>query len=367
MQDALQGRMARGLPDDGRPVVAFAPGAVGPSKRWTVAYYAELARTLTEPTASRSCGCWAARRRARLPPRSCAAAGEHAHDLTSPDLRNAILALKLARAAVSNDSGLVHVAAAIGTPSVGIFGPTSPWHWAPLNKLAATIETTTNVPCRPCHKPTCRTCCIIRCTAVDIPSRAGAAGRGARRGPDGGPGLNLLPEAMADPRQDVVVAHLRRSRDAVERVASDATFIAAIVAIAERIANSLKAGGKVLLAGNGGSAADAQHIAAEFVGRFVNDRAPLAAIALTTDTSALTAIANDFMGSSTCSNVQVRALGARATCSWASPPRAARPISSRRWLGARATSSPSVSPRTRRRRCTRYAIMLSPFRPTKPL
>jgi D-sedoheptulose 7-phosphate isomerase len=99
---------------------------------------------------------------------------------------------------------------------------------------------------------------------------------------------------MADPRQDVVVAHLRRSRDAVERAASDATFIAATVAIAERIANSLKAGGKVLLAGNGGSAADAQHIAAEFVGRFVNDRAPLAAIALTTDTSALTAIGNDY-------------------------------------------------------------------------
>jgi heptosyltransferase-2 len=82
-------------------------------------------------------------------------AGPDARDLTSPDLRNAILALKLASAAVSNDSGLVHVAAAIGTPTVGIFGPTSPWHWAPLNPLAATIETLTDVPCRPCHKPTC--------------------------------------------------------------------------------------------------------------------------------------------------------------------------------------------------------------------
>ena len=50
----------------------------------------------------------------------------------------------------------------------------------------------------------------------------------------------------------------------------------------------------MLFAGNGGSAADAQHIAAEFVGRFVNDRPPLAAIALTTDTSALTAIGNDY-------------------------------------------------------------------------
>jgi heptosyltransferase-2 len=84
------------------------------------------------------------------------AAGPAARDLTSRDLRNAILALRLAAAAVSNDSGLVHVAAAIGTPTVGIFGPTSPWHWAPLNPLAAVIETRTDVPCRPCHKPTCR-------------------------------------------------------------------------------------------------------------------------------------------------------------------------------------------------------------------
>ena len=83
-------------------------------------------------------------------------AGARARDLTSPDLRSAILALKLARAAISNDSGLLHVAAAIGTPSIGIFGPTSPWHWAPLNPLAATIETRTQLPCRPCHKPTCR-------------------------------------------------------------------------------------------------------------------------------------------------------------------------------------------------------------------
>ena len=69
--------------------------------------------------------------------------------------RTAILALKLARATVSNDSGLVHVSAALGTPTIGIFGPTSPWHWAPLNPLAATIEALTDVPCRPCHKPTC--------------------------------------------------------------------------------------------------------------------------------------------------------------------------------------------------------------------
>ena len=71
-------------------------------------------------------------------------------------LAEAIDLLSLAACVVSNDSGLVHVAAAIGTPTVGIFGPTSPWHWAPLNPLAATIETPTEVPCRPCHQPVCR-------------------------------------------------------------------------------------------------------------------------------------------------------------------------------------------------------------------
>ena len=84
-----------------------------------------------------------------------AAGGPRVRDLTGTDLRNAILALANARAAISNDSGLLHVAAAIGTPSIGIFGPTSPWHWAPLNPIEAAIETKTDVPCRPCHKPVC--------------------------------------------------------------------------------------------------------------------------------------------------------------------------------------------------------------------
>jgi D-sedoheptulose 7-phosphate isomerase len=113
---------------------------------------------------------------------------------------------------------------------------------------------------------------------------------------------------MADPRQEAVLAHFRRSQQAVERAAADGKFVAATVAIAERIAAALKSGGKLLLAGNGGSASDAQHIAAEFVGRFVNDRAPLAAIALTTDTSALTAIGNDY-GFDKVFERQVRALG----------------------------------------------------------
>jgi D-sedoheptulose 7-phosphate isomerase len=62
----------------------------------------------------------------------------------------------------------------------------------------------------------------------------------------------------------------------------------------DMIAGAVTSGYKLVLFGNGGSAADAQHIAAEFVGRMLRDRRPLAAVALTTDTSALTAIANDY-------------------------------------------------------------------------
>src|SRR3954466_12567527 len=67
-----------------------------------------------------------------------------------------------------------------------------------------------------------------------------------------------------------------------------------IEAACEMIISVIKAGNKVLLAGNGGSAADAQHIAAELTGRFVKERRALPGIALTVDTSALTAIANDY-------------------------------------------------------------------------
>lgn len=67
-----------------------------------------------------------------------------------------------------------------------------------------------------------------------------------------------------------------------------------IKALAQRMRQALDAGGKIVLFGNGGSAADAQHIAAELVGRFKKERNPHAAIALTTDTSILTAVANDY-------------------------------------------------------------------------
>ena len=83
----------------------------------------------------------------------------------------------------------------------------------------------------------------------------------------------------------------------------------AIAGAAELMRDAVLAGHKILLCGNGGSAADAQHISAELVGRFVLERRPLAAISLTTDTSALTAIANDY-GYEHVFSRQVEALGA---------------------------------------------------------
>jgi D-sedoheptulose 7-phosphate isomerase len=82
--------------------------------------------------------------------------------------------------------------------------------------------------------------------------------------------------------------------DHIEAVRSLETVKNEIQKCAEKIVETVKNGGTIFLMGNGGSAADAQHIAAEFTGRFVKEREPLAAIALTTDTSALTAIANDY-------------------------------------------------------------------------
>ena len=81
-----------------------------------------------------------------------------------------------------------------------------------------------------------------------------------------------------------------------------------IASVAQAICRALESGHKVLLFGNGGSAADAQHIAAEFVGRFCRERRPLAAIALTTDTSILTSVGNDY-GYNQIFGRQIQALG----------------------------------------------------------
>jgi D-sedoheptulose 7-phosphate isomerase len=83
-------------------------------------------------------------------------------------------------------------------------------------------------------------------------------------------------------------------RDALRVLAAMPAAVATLVAIADRITTALQSGSTLYLCGNGGSAADAQHVAAEFVGRFLRERRPLPAVALTTNSSILTAIGNDY-------------------------------------------------------------------------
>jgi heptosyltransferase II len=131
--------------------VALAPGSVGASKRWS--YYPQAARRLVE----HGFDVWVVGGPAEkaLAAEIAAVGGPRVRDLTGTDLRNGILAMAATNLAISNDSGLMHIAAALGTPTMGIFGPTSPYHWAPLNGLAATVQCKTMPPCQPCHRPVC--------------------------------------------------------------------------------------------------------------------------------------------------------------------------------------------------------------------
>lgn len=99
----------------------------------------------------------------------------------------------------------------------------------------------------------------------------------------------------AEQNADIAIRVAAQFADSAQLKASAAQVLAEPIAHAAKLmTDALRAGGKVLACGNGGSAADAQHFAAELVNRFEAERPPLAAVALTTDSSALTAIANDY-------------------------------------------------------------------------
>jgi D-sedoheptulose 7-phosphate isomerase len=115
---------------------------------------------------------------------------------------------------------------------------------------------------------------------------------------------------MTSSHRDDVVAHFGASRDVLVRSLEDNAFVEAVARTAKVVTAALQAGGKLLLAGNGGSAADAQHLACELVVRMHLDRDALPAIALTTDSSILTAAGND-LGFDQVFSRQVLALGRR--------------------------------------------------------
>ena len=95
-------------------------------------------------------------------------------------------------------------------------------------------------------------------------------------------------------RINFVRNYLKDVKNNIELLESSDKFIDSLINVSQVIVKALIAGNKIYIAGNGGSAADAQHFAAELVSRFLIDRNPLPAIALTTDTSCLTAIGNDY-------------------------------------------------------------------------
>jgi len=109
---------------------------------------------------------------------------------------------------------------------------------------------------------------------------------------------------------EYIETYLKNSLDVKMKLCSDRVLLESIKSTAELIESRYRTGHKVLLAGNGGSAADAQHIAAEFVSRFFYDRPGLPAIALTTDSSMLTAIGNDY-GFENLFSRQVQAQGSK--------------------------------------------------------
>lgn len=105
-----------------------------------------------------------------------------------------------------------------------------------------------------------------------------------------------------------ISAQILEAQRVMTAMLADATLLAVVEATAQACIHCLQHDGKILLAGNGGSAADAQHIAGEFVSRFAFDRPGLPAIALTTDTSIITAIGNDY-GYEKLFTRQIQALG----------------------------------------------------------
>jgi heptosyltransferase-2 len=137
-QEVESWRAQRDLANESRPIITLSPGAVGAGKAWPAGHYAELAQALIKDGAS----VWilGGPNESSLATQIEAAAGSSVRNFTSADLRNAILALAAADISVTNDSGLMHVSAALGTATVAIFGPTSPWHWKPLNPIAAILE-----------------------------------------------------------------------------------------------------------------------------------------------------------------------------------------------------------------------------------
>lgn len=137
----------------GTRAVALAPGSVGEAKRWPVAYYAEAAKQLAQTGVE----VWiiGGPDEKLFAKEILQHAGHGLRDFTGGKLSDGVIALSLASAVVANDSGLLHVAAALGVPAIGMFGPTDPARWAPINPVADIITHEPLLDCQYCMQYVC--------------------------------------------------------------------------------------------------------------------------------------------------------------------------------------------------------------------
>ncbi|MBX3522881.1 MAG: lipopolysaccharide heptosyltransferase II [Xanthobacteraceae bacterium] len=137
----------------GTRAVALAPGSVGEAKRWPVAYYAETAKHLVQGGVE----VWiiGGPDEKEFAKEILAHAGQGVRDFTGGKLSDGVIALSLASVVVANDSGLLHVSAALGVPAIGMFGPTDPAKWAPINPVADVITHEPLLDCQFCMQYVC--------------------------------------------------------------------------------------------------------------------------------------------------------------------------------------------------------------------
>ncbi|MBY0532855.1 MAG: lipopolysaccharide heptosyltransferase II [Xanthobacteraceae bacterium] len=148
--DEWRGRMSVAK---GTRAVALAPGSVGEAKRWPVAYYAETAKQLAQGGVE----VWiiGGPDEKTFAKEILEHAGQGVRDFTGGKLSDGVIALSLASAVVANDSGLLHVSAALGVPAIGIFGPTDPAKWAPINPVADIVTHEPLLDCQFCMQYVC--------------------------------------------------------------------------------------------------------------------------------------------------------------------------------------------------------------------
>ncbi len=207
-----------------------------------------------------------------------------------PGIRNLIGELTLQELAfllgkvdlfVGNDAGILHLAESQGTRCIGIFGPNLGSKWGPLSTNSRALEK--DLECRPC---------IINFRG-QIPRDCPFEGVPCLEAIEVQDVVDVIDDLMGDQEmEEEIYQEVQESIEAKQGLRQ--MHIRSIKEIIHKLETTLKGGGKIIFVGNGGSAADAQHLAAELVGRFKLNRRALPAVALTTDSSILTAVGNDF-------------------------------------------------------------------------